>query len=223
MKNETKKLNVHRLTFSAVMLALATCLALICSLLPLSLPYGGGFTIASMLPIVLVSYIYGVKWGFFTSFTYAVIQMILDLIRGRSSTIIAFFLPDSDFAIYAGIIICLLDYVLAYSILGIGGIFRKKLKSKGLSLTLGTVIALSARYIIHIVSGYIFYGAYAEWFFSENFFSSLGSKILSALDGQVLAFVYSVIYNGLYMIPEIVITAVAAVLISRLPQVKPVE
>jgi thiamine transporter ThiT len=35
-----------------------------------------------------------------------------------------------------------------------------------------------------------------------------------------LAVIYSIFYNGLYMIPEIVITAVAALIVGRLPVIK---
>ena len=43
---------------------------------------------------------------------------------------------------------------------------------------------------------------------------------MSAFSGNALALVYSVFYNGLYMLPEIVITSIVALPISRLPQVK---
>ena len=46
-----------RLTVSAIMLATAVILALISSPIP-PLPFGGSFTIASMLPIVLIAYMY---------------------------------------------------------------------------------------------------------------------------------------------------------------------
>ena len=93
-----KPIQTRRLTVSAVMLALATVLAAVCALIPfLHLPMGGGFTIASMLPIVIVSYMYGVKWGLFTSFTYSVIQVIMDLCLGVSgSTLMALFMPESE-------------------------------------------------------------------------------------------------------------------------------
>ena len=93
-----KPIQTKRLTVSAVMLALSTVLALVCALIPfLHLPMGGGFTVASMLPIVIVSYMYGVKWGLFSAFTYAIIQIIMDLCMGISgSTIMALFMPNSD-------------------------------------------------------------------------------------------------------------------------------
>ena len=220
-------LKTQRLTTSAVMIALAAVLAIVCALIPfLNLPFGGGFTIASMLPIVLISYMYGLKWGFFVSVTYSVLQMLMDLALGTSASVImALFMPTSDgyMGAFAGISIILLDYLVAYSVLGFGGIFRNKIKSKTLALCLGSVLALSLRYLAHILSGAIFYGTWAEWFFSQEGFYKIGSAILEHFSGFGLALIYSIFYNGLYMIPEIIITAVAAVLVSRVPYVKKSE
>ena len=212
-----------RLTVSAMMIAIATVLAVICGLIPfLNLPFGGGFTIASMLPIVIVSYMYGIRWGLFSSGVYAVIQILMDLMLGvGGSTIMALFLPNSeDFMGYtAAIWILLLDYLIAYTVLGLGGLFRNRVKSKTMALVLGVVVALSLRYLVHILSGYIFYGAWAEWFFSQEGFG-LGATILKHVSGKALALLYSVVYNGLYMLPEIVITAIAAAAVSAIPQIK---
>ena len=212
-----------RLTVSAMMLAIATVLAVICGLIPfLNLPFGGGFTIASMLPIVIVSYMYGIKWGLFSSAVYAGIQILMDLMLGTGgSTIMALFMPNSgDFMGYgAAVWILLLDYLVAYTVLGLGGVFRNRVKNKTVALVLGVVLALSLRYLVHILSGYIFYGAWAEWFFSQEGFG-LGASILEHVSGQALALLYSAVYNGLYMLPEIVITSIAAAAVSVLPQIK---
>ena len=213
----------QRLTTSAVLLALAMVLAMVCALIPfLNLPFGGGFTVASMLPVVIISYMYGMKWGFFSAAIYSVIQIVMDLYLGKGSTIMALFMPNSeDFMGFgAAIAILIIDYLVAYTLLGFGGAFRKIIKNKVLALTLGVVLALSLRYIAHIVSGYIFYGAWAEWFFSQENFYAIGGWILEHFSGNALAVIYSIFYNGLYMIPEIIITAVAAVIVSRLPVIK---
>ena len=215
-----------RLTTSAVMLALAMVLAMVCALIPfLNLPFGGGFTVASMLPVVIISYMYGVKWGFFSAAIYSVIQIVMDLYLGKGSTIMSLFMPNSeDFMGFgAAIAILIIDYLVAYTLLGFGGAFRKVIKNKPLALTLGVILALSLRYIAHIVSGYIFYGTWAEWFFSQENFYAIGGWILEHFSGNLLAFIYSVFYNGLYMIPEIVITAVAALIVGRLPVIKITE
>lgn len=203
------------------MLALATVLAIVCEFIPfLNLPFGGGFTVASMLPIVIVSYMYGLKWGFFTSFTYSVIQIIISLIKG--STVLALFTPSSDdyMGLAAAFAIIVIDYLLAYTVLGIGGIFRNRIKNKVVAIVLGVVVALALRYLCHIVSGYIFYGAWAEWFFSQEGFYAIGEKILGAFSGKGLALVYSIFYNGLYMIPEIIITAIAGSLVANISYIK---
>ena len=211
----------QRMTLSAVMLALATVLAIVCELIPfLNLPFGGGFTIASMLPIVIVSYMYGVKWGLFTSFAYSCIQILMSLIMGK--TVLALFTPSSDdyMGLFAAFAIIVIDYLLAYTVLGLGGIFRNKIKNKVAAIVLGTVVALTLRYVCHIISGYIFYGAWAEWFFSQEGFYAVGEKILNTFSGKSLALLYSVFYNGLYMIPEIIITAIAASILSNIKHIK---
>ena len=217
----------QRLTVSAVMLALATVLAMVCAIIPfLNLPFGGGFTVASMLPIVIIAYMYGVKWGFFVSFTYSIIQIVMDLYLGKGgSTIMALFMPDSDdyMGIVAAISILVIDYIIAYTVLCLGGVFRGRIKSKTLAIVLGVVLALGARYICHIISGYIFYGAWAEWFFTQEGFYAIGANILGAFSGKGLALIYSIFYNGLYMIPEIVITALVAVPVSKISNINKVD
>lgn len=218
--------NVKRLTVSAMMLALATVLAIVCAYIPfLNLPFGGGFTVASMLPIVIVAYMYGTKWGLFTSFCYALIQIIMSLTQGAGGTVMALFLPESEsFMGYgAAVWIILIDYIIAYTVLGLGGVFRNKISNKTLSLVVGVVLALFLRYAAHIVSGYIFYGAWAEWFFTQEGFYAIGNVILNSMSGNLLSFVYSVFYNGLFMIPEIVITAIVAVPVSRIPAIKKIK
>ena len=209
-----------RLTISAIMLATAVILALISSPIP-PLPFGGSFTIASMLPIVLIAYMYGTKWGLFSAFTYAVIQIIMDLMLGKGSTLLAYFLPNSEdfmgFGVAIGIL--LLDYFVAYTVLGLGGVLRNKMH-KVPAIILGVLIALGARYAVHIGSGYLFFGSWAEWFFTQEGFYAIGNVILNAFSGQMLAIVYSIFYNGLYMIPEIVITAICASGVAWIPYIK---
>lgn len=57
-----KRNSTKRLTESALLLAIAVVLELVSKLLGLELPFGGTITLASMFPVVLISYRYGVKW-----------------------------------------------------------------------------------------------------------------------------------------------------------------
>ncbi len=214
-----KKQKTQAITVSAVMIAFAVSISAICAVMPfLNLPFGGGFTIASMLPIIVVSYMYGTKWGLLTAFVYSIMQMLLGF-----NTVSAFFLPgDSQMVWWRAIIVCLIDYVIAYTVLGFGGVFRKRF-GRTKAIVLGSILAISLRYIAHIVSGAIFFGTWAEWFFTQDGFPAWGQAILNTFSGDALAIVYSIIYNGTYMIPEIIITAVVACFVTRIPQIKMVD
>ena len=203
---KTKKLLV-----CAMMIAMATGIAFVSDMIPfLHLPFGGSFTIAGMLPIILASYMFGIKWGLGCAFTYSVIQLLISF-----RTVSAFFLPDSDFQLAAAILICFIDYILAYTLLGFGGAFRK-MKNRTAGLLLGVILAVLLRYAAHILSGYIFYGEWAEWFFTQEGFYSIGEKVVNVFSGKALALIYSIVYNGLYMIPELIITAVVSIPVSKL-------
>ena len=221
------KFNIRRMTLSAVMLALSTVLALVCALIPfLNLPFGGCITIASALPIVIISYMYGVKHGLFTSFAYALIQIVCDLLLGHSSVILALFTPSSESfgGFTMAVFVLLLDYLLAYSVLGLGGLFRGRL-SKGAALSIGAVVALALRYAAHVLSGAIFYGAWAEWFFTDTIVAewAISKWIIANLSGGLLSFVYSLVYNACYMLPEIIITAALALVVARVRNIKKAE
>ena len=67
---------LRALTESAIMLALATALSLVKIV---ELPYGGSVTVASMLPVLIIAYRYGVKWGLLTGAAYGGVQQLLGL------------------------------------------------------------------------------------------------------------------------------------------------
>ena len=131
-----------------------------------------------------------------------------------SSTVAAFFLPgDSQLALGTAIAVCVMDYILAYAVLGLGGVFAGRIKRTTLAVIAGSIFATGMRYVVHIISGALFFGQWAEWFFGQDGFYAFGGYILDKCDGWVLSLVYSVIYNGLYMLPEMVITAVVTPII----------
>ena len=212
MNNKTK-----RITESAMLLAIAIVLELLSKTLIPEMPFGGQLTVVSMLPVVLISYRHGVKWGLFSGVVYAVLEMALG-----AKTVSAAFLPGyfGDGAmIFNAILMCLLDYVLAFTVLGVGGLFRDRIKNPGISLMCGAIVALGLRYLMHILSGYILFGSYAEWFFTQEGFPAWGAQLVDSLGSTMLGIVYSVVYNGMYMIPEMICTAVVAVLLGRVPQI----
>lgn len=185
MNNKTKIL-----VEGAVMVALATALSFI---RVLKLPWGGSITLLSMLPIVLFSIRRGVKSGLTVSFVYALIQFgqgIMDGLFGWGLT------PGM-------LIACIfLDYLGAFTVLGIAGAFRKKGLPGWIS---GISLAVVLRFVFHFLSGVVIWHSYGElWngFFTEN------------------TYLYSFLYNGCYMLPELIFTLVGAVALLSAPQTK---
>lgn len=212
MTNKTK-----RLTESAMLLAIAIVLELVAKMFIPEMPFGGQITIVSMLPVVLISYRHGVKWGFVASFTYALLEMALG-----AKTVSAAFLPGyfGDGAmIWNALLMCLLDYVIAFTVLGLGGVFRDRIENRGTALACGSLVALGARYLTHIASGYILFSGYAEWYFTQEGFPAWGAQLVQALSPEVLGITYSVVYNGMFMIPEIVFTVIVAFVLARVPKI----
>lgn len=212
-----KKKNLYWLVESAVMIALAAVLELVAKMIIPEMPFGGQVTIVSMLPVVLVGWKYGIGNGLITGFVYSLVQMALGV-----KTISGLIMPASED--YLGsignvILMFIFDYIVAFTVLGLGAMYKEKIKNNSFSLALGAFTALSLRYISHIISGYILYGAWAEWFFTQDGFYSWGQTIMNTFTGDALSLVYSIIYNGFYMIPEIIITTVVAVIIGKIPQI----
>ena len=81
----------------------------------------------------------------------------------------------------------------------------------------GSLVALGARYMAHVISGYILFASWAEWYFTQDGFPAWGAKLVESLSSVGLGWVYSIVYNGMYMIPEIVFTAVAALVVAKIP------
>lgn len=204
-----------RLTESAMLLAVAIVLELVSKMFIPEMPFGGQVTLVSMLPVVLISYRHGVKWGLVAGVTYALLEMALG-----AKTVAAAFQPGyfgDGIMLLNAFIMCLLDYLVAFTVLGLGGLFRDRFEKPGTALLAGSVVALGARYFAHIASGYILFAGWAEWFFTQEGFPAWGAALVASLSPEALGLTYSVVYNGFYMIPEIILTMLASVLLARIP------
>ena len=176
-----KSQKLLRLVESGLLLAVAVVLSMV---KVLDLPYGGSITAFSALPILLVGYRHGTVWGLFTAAAYALMQLML----GAGTLSYA----TSPAAVVA---IILLDFLLAFTVLGLGGIFRRKCESQAAALVLGALFTGALRYILHVVAGC------TVW-------AGLSIPTEAAL-------VYSLAYNATYMVPETAVTALGAFYLSR--------
>lgn len=176
-----KKPDIKKLTMSAVMIALSTVLSLVTVI---KMPLGGSVTLFSMLPVCMLSIMYGCRWGIVCAFIYSLGQLALDIagVAGWGLTPVAF----------AGCVV--FDYLAAFTVLGLAGMFR----AKGVpGYIAGIALAVALRMVSHIISGVIFFSSWAPEGWNP--------------------FVYSLSYNGAYMVPEFIFTFAGAIILLKEP------
>ena len=150
----------------------------------IDMPLGGGLTICSMLPLVFISHRWGIRWGLFTSFVYSLFQLLLGMNNVQYAT-----------SIFMAIGIVLLDYIIPYTLIGLSSIFNKDGKPSRGSLTGGIIFTFSLRFVCHFITGW--------WIWESLWPNEFGWA----------SPIYSVAYNVFYMLPEVIITAVVALLL----------
>lgn len=154
--------NVATLTLGGIMIALSQVLSYIKIW---QMPQGGAVTIGSMVPLLIFVLIAKPRAAFIASFAYGFLQLA---IGGE------FLLnPASG----------LLDYILAYGILGVATFFPKNLTGA----MIGSTVAILLRYVCHVLSGYFIFYMYAP--------------------DNVSPFYYALTYNS-FLLVELVITLV---------------
>ena len=172
----------------AILLALSVVLSYIQIY---KLPWGGTVTLFSMLPLCLISFKYGIKWGLGTAFCYSWFQILQGEVFSWGLT------P----AMLIGSL--LLDYILAFTVIGLAGVFRRYRFG---GMIAGVVLVCVLRFVSHFLSGVIL------WANLEQFVAF----------GQTWTnrpLLYSLIYNGSYMLPELILTVVGAVVLLKIPQI----
>ena len=135
MQRKKTILTTKQLVYSAVAIALAV----VCSMIKFAnLPMGGSVTLFSMLFIALIGYWYGPYVGLMTAVAYGLVQFVMEPIF--------YTVPQM-----------ILDYPLAFGALGLAGFFANKKHG----LQIGYIVAVFGRYVFAVISGVVFFGAYA--------------------------------------------------------------
>lgn len=190
MKNVSK---TRVMVECAVLIALATVLSMI---KVWQMPLGGSITLVSMLPVCVISIRHGVKWGLLSSTLYALIQLFMGItVDGLLG-----------WGLTAGMLIgcMLLDYVIAFAVLGLAGAFRSKGQA---GIYAGIAMAMVLRFVSHFFSGYVIFTNLKQWELFGSLFE--GAPAL-----------YSICYNGLYMLPELIFTMVVFAVLYASPAKK---
>ncbi len=174
MVNSKKPL--YRLCECAVLVAVALSV----SFFEIKIGAFGGSVDFVMIPLFIICYRHGVKYGFLSCFTFGLLYC---LVGGK----FGYGLPS-----------VLLDYLMAYTALGVAGIFKGKPKFIEISVILGCL----ARFTVHFISGITLYAITVE------------TQVAGFSTSN--AFLFSFVYNGLYMLPNTVL-AIAVMSLLRIP------
>lgn len=179
MQTKTKKI-----AESAMLIAIGTVLSLITFKGPWAL--GGGITVCSMLPLVMLSHRYGTKWGVMCSLVFSLLQIVLGLDNVS-------YAPTA----FSAVIIILFDYILAFGAIGLSSCFNKVIENRKTSILVGIVFTFTLRFICHFISGV------AVW------------EVIMPNELGWAPAVWSLAYNGSYMLPEIILTSLVALLLYK--------
>ena len=180
-RNSTKKL-----VEDSVMLATAAILSL-CSLQLWTA--GGKVTLFSMLPLCIISIKNGLKHGITTAFAYSLFELYLGICNGLIGWCVTPLML---------ILSIFFDYILAFTVIGLAGLFREKGYFYEL---LGIILVMFLRFTVHFFSGIFIWKSVGELF--KGF--STDSVII-----------FSLLYNGSFMLPELIITVIAAAVLLRI-------
>jgi thiamine transporter len=134
MKRETTRTLVE----CALAIAMSTALSMF---IIIQMPQGGAVTCASMAPLVVISFRHGLKWGALTAFAYSLLQMMIQFYAPPAGTLLAF----------AAVV--LLDYVLAFTVIGTAVVFGRPFKNRTASVAFGAVVVSLFRLLCSFLSG----------------------------------------------------------------------
>lgn len=158
-RKSSKQSETKSVTYAAICIAMSFALSYIRLF---KLPQGGSITLVSLLPLMLYSQMFGIRKGVIAGVVYGVLQAIQD----------PWILHPAQF---------LLDYPIAFAAIGLTAIFTQKgiKNAKGVALFgCGSVIAVTLRYLSHVVSGIFAFSMYAgegysavAWGFLYNTFA----------------------------------------------------
>ncbi|ABR32256.1 energy-coupled thiamine transporter ThiT [Clostridium beijerinckii] len=149
-------------------IGIALALATILKMLRLyHFPQGGSITLGSMIPVLLIAFIYGPEVGCLTGFLYGVITLILD-----------------PYILHP--IQVLFDYPLPFTALGLAGFFKQR-------RLVGVSIAILVRFLCHLISGIVFFGSFAPEGMSPVVYSLLVNGPMIGIEGIICLVILAVL------------------------------
>ena len=175
--------NLRILTESSVCVAVAVVLSLFTLF---HMPFGGSVTPFATLPIIIVSLRHNSRWGVMTAMVFSLTQLMFGM-----GNVLAVPVRNIESLIMCAV----LDYVLAYTILGFTGAISRKFQNRQLGISIAIGVTGFVRLACSFLSGVIIWAPYTP-------------------DGWNAA-AYSLAYNALWCLPDTAIVLVACLALTR--------
>lgn len=206
MDSKSKK----RITEIANLMAIAVVLEFVSNSVLPHFKLGGGISFATTVPVLLISYRYGLKYGVLSGAIFGFFQVLLE-----QETISKFFDGDYFASNGMGWLWILLNFFVAQAAVGLGGILRNSTKSRKQKFMLGSLIALGTRYGVHVLTYWLCFGHLAKGYFNHCDITTITLDSVSWAPEALLPLVFSLFYNCLYMLPEIALAMVATWILAN--------
>ena len=145
----------------------------------------------TLLSMLPISFV-SVKYGLKQGFFTAGLYSVFQLIQGIAGGNVFVYTQT----LFAVVVCVLFDYIVPFTVLGLAGIFREKGNA---GIVGGIALAVSIRFCCHYITGVVIWGQWAE---------------------NMSKYLYSLIYNGQYMLPELIITCIAATILINAKPIK---
>ncbi len=152
-------------------------------------PMGGSVTLLSMLPLLTVGVLHGYRWGLGTAFVYSLIQLAAAVASGN---VFAYCYTPT-----ATVVCAAFDYIVPFTLMGLSAAARvsdmneRRLRVRFIAVT---AVLITLRFVCHFVTGVVIWGQWAP--------EGMGKLV------------YSLIYNGTFMLPELILTVVGAAVLT---------
>ena len=147
----------------------------------LHLPYGGSITLLSMLAATMAGYFCGPKWGLASGLALGLLNLVI-----------------GGYVVHP--VQLVLDYILAFTALGLSGFFTKK----GTGLYVGYIVAVVGRFICSFLSGWIFFGEYAPEGMNPALYSFAYNGISIGAEGVITLIILAipVVHETVYRLKD---------------------
>ena len=159
--------------------------AVLYTIRPFTLPYGGSITLGSMVPTMWISLRRGIRVGVIVGAVFGILALFIDVLLLGASAVIATPLQ------------AVLEYPVAFGLIGLTGMFYFYKKTVSLALA-GAAVSTFLRFLVHYSVGvFVWYYVYAFPTYADA------------------RYIYPAVYNGGFLSAEFIISAILLTVLVR--------